>query len=283
MGDRSVVPGDKFWIGAAHLRHHLELLLVLKGVKPCVLFVKYADSNSPLFSTVIIDCLVPIMDRFDLWSYGFGISVQSREWVFYDARSPQMPLIKKAFLTHPSVKRKDPVAYPEKHYPMICDHDTAQALGYPVPFNGYQSGHFVTIRDNTELRVLAAAGWPDGQVCCVPGMQFTCPTGDESVWKKVVDFHRQCDEVAKSVGTEIMLFTGEHPKLNAWLEQNPDMRDGLTWVKGIPRMVRRDPTVEQMVQDLENMSRDDIQRLLEALVLRHPGQIEDVESSDDKA
>lgn len=272
---------DKFWIGAAHLRHHVELLLVLKGVKPCVLFVKYADENDPLFSTVVIDCLVPIMDRFDLWSYGFGISIQSRNWVFYDARSPQLPLIKKAFLTHPSVKRMDRVAYPEKYYPMMSDHETAQALGYPVPFNDHQSGHLITIRDLTELGALAAAGWPEDQQCCVPGMQFNCPTGDASVWKKVLDFHRQCEEAAKSVGTGLFLFTGEHREMTAWLEENPDVLDGLSYLRAAPRRARREPTVEQVIEDINNMSLENLQRLFVTLGFRLPEQIEDVESLDD--
>jgi hypothetical protein len=281
---------DKFWIGAAHLRHHLEILLVLKGVKPCVLFTKYAAENGPLFSTVVIDCLVPIMDRLDLWSYGFSISYMSGEWVFYDARSPKMPLINKAFLTHPSVKKTDRVTYPERGlgFPGISDIETAQALGYPAPFDDWQSGRYVTIRDATELEVLASAGWPEDQRCCVQGMAFTCPAGDESVWKKVLDFHRHCEEAAKSVGTELVLFTGTYPEMTAWLEGSPGMLDGLSWLgcNCSPRMVDEGPTLEQIIElmsgaDVDNMDLNDLSQLFGRVGLRLRVPDENVEGSDD--
>lgn len=223
---------DKFWTGAAHLRHHLELLLVLRGVKPCVLFLKYDHDNDPFFSTVVMDCLIPIMDRLDLWSYGFGISCESGIWVFYDARSPELTLVKKAFLTSDCVKNMNPEAYPDRDYPGTPDHETAQALGYPVPFDDWQSGLFVAIQDATELDVLARRGCPEDQRCCVPGMAFKIPEEEESAWKKVLDFHRKCVETAKSVGTELILFTDECYEMADWLEANPGILDGLSWVGG---------------------------------------------------
>lgn len=242
---------EKFWTGAAHLRHHLEFLLVLKGVKPCVYFFRYEPENKALFGSVIVNCLIPIMDRFDLWSYGFRITGQSGEWIFYDCRSPKMPLITKIFLTDPKVKAMDPVTYPNDEFPFTPDSETAEAIGYPVPFDDWRNGCFILFRDATELDVLAAAGWPEDERCCVQGMAFTCPAGDESVWKKVLDYYRQCQEAAKSVGTELVLCTGEYPEMTAWLEENPGMLDGLAWQGGSPRMSNAEPTFDELFEDLE--------------------------------
>lgn len=280
-------PDDKFWIGATHLRHHLEFLFVLKGIKPSLLLMKYADDNSPLFSTVMIDCLVPIMDRLDLWSYGFSISFQSGYWVFYDARSPKLPLVKKAFLTHLAVKLSDPVTYPEDNLAGIPDSETAQALGYPVPFDDWLSGHFLCFRDATELKTLVSSGLPEGRRECVQGMAFTCPAGDELVWKKVLDLHRQCVEVAKSVGTELVLYTGKHPEMSAWLEENPDILDGISWLGGTPLANDGGPTLERINDllkgvDLNNTSDDDLKKLLGGIGLRLVERGENVEGSGDR-
>lgn len=226
-------PKGEFWMGAAHLRHHVEFLLALKGVKPCVLFAKFSESNSPLFATVVIDCLIPIMDRFDLWSYGFRISFHSGAWVFYDAQSPKMPMINKAFLVHPSIKCRDPVTYHKESYPGTSDSQSGEALGYPVPFDNFTSGRFVNIADTTELEVLADRGWPDHHYYLVQGMAFYSPAGDESVWKKVLDLHRRCHEVAESVGTELALCVLSYPEMTAWLEEKhrPGMLDGLSFLR----------------------------------------------------
>ncbi|POS80306.1 hypothetical protein DHEL01_v201289 [Diaporthe helianthi] len=222
-------PNDKFWIGAAHLRHHLEFLLVLKGIKPCVLFVKYGPDNTPLFSTVVIDCLVPIMDRLDLWSYGFSITFQTEQWVLYDTRSPKAALVKKVFDVHVSEKYMNQDEYPEDTIPGVPNSEIGRALGYPVPFDDFADGRWVHFRDNTELEALVERGWSN-YVCCVQGMAFSCPPGgDESVWKKVVDLYRRCQDAARDVGSDLLLFTGKYPELTAWLEEDPSVADGLTW------------------------------------------------------
>lgn len=219
-------PGDRqWWVGAAHLRHYLELLLVLKGLKPCMLLVKFSLDNVCIFSTLIIDCLVPIMDRLDLWSYGYGVSFQAGEWVFYDARSPVLPLVDQVFLTHRTTKDLDPEGYPEDSWLGAPEKEIAEALGYPVAMNDPRGGRTIFVRDATELGVLVSAGWPEPQ-CCVQGTSFNCPEGDELVWFRVLEWYYKCEQAARSVGTELQLFTGSHPEMSAWLADTPGMLEG---------------------------------------------------------
>lgn len=220
---------DKWWIAAAHLRHYLEVLLVLKGIKPCVLFLKHTPAHENTFSTIIIDSLVPIMDRLDLWSYGFKISFMCGEWVFYDARSPAMPQINKIFLTHHLDKKEDATgAFPIKENIYCVPHlDVAHALGYPIRSDGFDSGRWINIRDETEMRVLVSMGRPE-PICCVQGMIFSCPVGTPEDWTDVLAYYHGCEQAARSVGTGLSLYTASHPEMTAWLEANPGWLAGAT-------------------------------------------------------
>lgn len=57
----------------AHLRHHLQVLLVLMGVKPCVPFVSPKGTGTAVMGEMVLRCLVPLMEQFDLESYGFKL------------------------------------------------------------------------------------------------------------------------------------------------------------------------------------------------------------------
>lgn len=190
-------------------------------------FSKYAQKNVTVFSTVVIDCLVPIMDRLGLWSYGFGISFMAGDWVFYDARSRRMPLVKKIFLTHQTTKELNPKAYPVDSDLGVPQEDIAKALGYPVPYSHPQNGSPVGIRDVTELNVLAAAGWPEPR-CCVQGTSFYCPPAgnDHLVFLQVLKCFHGCEQAAREVGTHLELFTGPYPEMTDYLADNPGMLVG---------------------------------------------------------
>ncbi|KAL2289201.1 hypothetical protein FJTKL_02229 [Diaporthe vaccinii] len=242
--------GDgEWWVGAAHLRHYLEFLLVLKGLKPCMLLVKFSLDNVWIFSTLVIDCLVPIMDRLDLWSYGYSISFQSGEWVFYDARSPVLPRINKIFLTHRTTKDLDSVAYPEDSHFGAPQPEIAVALGYPLTMDDPSvGGRTIYVRDATEMDVLVSSGWPEPQ-CCVQGTYFHCPAGDEAAWIKVLYWYRKCEKAARSVGTELQLFAGSHPEMSDWLADNPDMLEGPLHCLG-----RSAPRLNKLVETLERLA-----------------------------
>lgn len=240
-------PGNNFWPCAAHLRHYLEFLLVLKGLKPSLLFLKYATENEPLFSTVVIDCLVPVMDRFDLWSYGFSITFHTGSWVFYDTRSPKVSLVRDVFLTR-------------HNGPGVPDRVMAEALGYPIHFDNWSSGRFVAIRDSTELNVLVSRGWRKEDSCCVHGTSFTCPEGDEAVWMEVLDVYSRYRKAAGSLGTELALFIGDYREMIDWMMEKPYMLDG-------PVEFQRygGPTLNEVIDRLEDLDLkgDDLRDLLE--------------------
>lgn len=219
---------EKWWWAAAHMRHYLEFLLVLIGLKPCVLFVRHTIDNGAIFSTIILDALVPIMNRLGLWSYGFQLGFCQGEWVLYDARSPKRSEVEKIFLTPDFVREMDQTgAFPAKdkmYY--VPNLEVAHALGYPILSDAIQTDSepsWIQIRDATELHELERLGRPPPS-CCVQGMIYCCPAAGaagEADWKEVLAHFFRCETVADDMGTQLGLWTLGHKGLNAWLKQNP--------------------------------------------------------------
>lgn len=67
-----------------NLRHHLEVFLTLRGLKPCTLFyfdptsvlvARLADTDATvrLMTAVVLKIFVQIFERFELESYGFRL------------------------------------------------------------------------------------------------------------------------------------------------------------------------------------------------------------------
>lgn len=57
----------------AHLRHHLQVLLALKGIQPCIPFVSPRETGTAVMNEMVLRCLVPVMEQLDLESYGFRL------------------------------------------------------------------------------------------------------------------------------------------------------------------------------------------------------------------
>lgn len=57
----------------AHLRYHLQVLLALKGIQPCVPFVSPKETGTVVMNAMVLRCLVPLMEQLDLESYGFRL------------------------------------------------------------------------------------------------------------------------------------------------------------------------------------------------------------------
>lgn len=57
----------------AHLRYHLQVLLALKGIVPCVPFVSPKETGTDVMNAMVLRCLVPVMEQLDLESYGFRL------------------------------------------------------------------------------------------------------------------------------------------------------------------------------------------------------------------
>lgn len=57
----------------AHLRYHLQVLLALKGIQPCVPFVSPKETGTVVMNAMVLRCLLPVMEQLDLESYGFRL------------------------------------------------------------------------------------------------------------------------------------------------------------------------------------------------------------------
>lgn len=57
----------------AHMRHHLQVLLLLKGIQPCVMFVSPKETGTVVQNQMIFRCLLPVMEELELESYGFRL------------------------------------------------------------------------------------------------------------------------------------------------------------------------------------------------------------------
>lgn len=61
----------------AHMRHHLQVLLLLKGIQPCVMFVSPKETGTVVQNQMIFRCLLPVMEELELESYGFKLLCRS--------------------------------------------------------------------------------------------------------------------------------------------------------------------------------------------------------------
>lgn len=171
--------------------------------------------------------------------------------VFYDTRSPKVSLVRDVFLTR-------------HNGPGVPDRVMAEALRYPIHFDNWQSGRFVTIRDPTELKVLVSSGWRKEDSCCAHGTSFTCPEGDEAVWMKVLDVYHRYRDTAGSLVTELALFIGDYREMIDWLMEKPNMLAG-----PVEFLRYGGPTLNEVIDRLEDLDLEgeDLRDLLEGVDL----------------
>jgi hypothetical protein len=166
----------------AHLRHHVEVLLTLKGVNPSAVLCKahHDDSLTNVLTGVVLKCLAPLLDAFAIESYGFrlrylpadvltaGPRARARRgnWVLADTLSPMWPLVRDLFFKddRPAGRR-------------VPARLVAAALGHPVDLRGGPAQYEVRLYDDTEERILKSA--VDEKVCCVEALHFPCGPGGE--------------------------------------------------------------------------------------------------------
>ncbi|KAJ0124790.1 hypothetical protein J7T55_006131 [Diaporthe amygdali] len=199
----------------AHLRHHVELLLTLKGMKPCVPFVSPKPTGIATMDSMVLRCLVPLMEQFDLESYGFKLyyiatnirttTQQFRgfkgSWVFADLRSVAWPLVRDIFVTP-----RDPVhRLPES---LLC-----RAMGMPV--HNDRLINRVVIKDHTEYELLQSAF--DQDTCQVGVVDIFCDDGNKEDWLVIIRYFKRCQLVALELGTALIIDVGEHPMMEQWL------------------------------------------------------------------
>lgn len=191
---------------ASHQRHHIEVLLVLKEVKPCALFASYAAQE--VFTEMVQKCLKPVIAQYKLESYGFHLEQITHPmpttihlgfqngWIFADKRSSLWPEVQKLFLTRNKGKAD------EKRI--------GAALGYPAPYGDAE----VCAVDYTEMNDMRAATGRD--VCCVTAFEFTCDTSSTH-YRAIMEHYDKCRKAAEDVGTDIKLDVERHDGLDRWI------------------------------------------------------------------
>lgn len=170
------------------LRHHIEVYLTLKGLKPCTLFFASLTGGFPaqLLAGIVLECLIPALDQHfgdggnngidNLEAYGFRLhyiagQVQTHTphggfdgaWVLADTQNAKWPLVRDA-LFKTNEKR------------MIPEAIIGAAMGYPVKVFGNMH-HSITFQDHTEQEAIEqefAGAHP------VDAMFFLCNCGSKS-------------------------------------------------------------------------------------------------------
>ncbi|KAK7747839.1 hypothetical protein SLS53_001088 [Cytospora paraplurivora] len=170
-----------------YFRHYIEVLLTLKGVKPCTLFCSNPDTmlmrslsdsglSARIFTAVVCKYLVPVLERFDIESYGFKLHYIANDvktdspsgrfkgsWVFADTQSPLWPQVRDIFFSTDAEV-------------ITSESATAKALGYPVSFEGPPE-YCIEFQDRTEF--IHLGGDPNDGGGCIVGTYFRCKLGGE--------------------------------------------------------------------------------------------------------
>lgn len=195
---------------ACHLRHHVEILLTLKAIKPCTLISHY--NAQKIFTQMTQECLKPVIKKYNLVDYGFHLQQITHPmpttvhrgfkdgWIFADRRSQSWPDVKQLFLI-PQSRKAD-------------EGKIGKALGYPLLMGTGQ--RTVTYTDATEREILGTL--TGKQIRSVPGFECSCEAGTKTEWE-IVDAHfLRCVGAARDVGVLLRIDLGEFPEMDEYLE-----------------------------------------------------------------
>ncbi|TVY52024.1 hypothetical protein LCER1_G004708 [Lachnellula cervina] len=193
---------------ACHMRHYVEVLLSLQGIKPCTLFAHATAQD--IFTEMIQVCLKPVIKKYQLARYGFHLQQITHPmpttahqgfqdaWVFADTRSPLWPEVKQVFLT-PNKGKAD-------------EDRVGKALGYPIDRAvGIASSRssFCAV-DMTEMHDMKSS-------IHITGYEFFTGTGEDHLADILMHFDR-CRRAARDVGTKLEMDLSNNKKLRALCE-----------------------------------------------------------------
>ncbi|XXH02114.1 hypothetical protein Hte_008482 [Hypoxylon texense] len=198
-------PDAPGWFAASQLRHYFEILLTLKGMKPCTLVTM--NNGEEVMNGMVLQCLAPMMERFDLESYGFTLRYLAHDvlteqplhpgfkggWIFANKQSEKWSKVEDIFLLpHPGRRNRE--------------NAVGSALGYPLP----DGGMTVLLIDDTETSQLEQITGED--VDEVIGMEFFCVGGGGHM-KLLHQYYAQCEQAAKDVGRFVRHLGAAHVEL----------------------------------------------------------------------
>ncbi len=242
------VDGDRANIQvASHMRHHVEFLLTLKGIKPCMII--YHGRDTVVFTRLVHQVLKPLVDKYNLEEYGFTLrqvpNLTLMEmgrpqpdkffkdgWLFADTlalssnswtptsvtgNTSLWPEMQNVFLASTTIL----VTHQEfNEYQNLI----GKLLGYPVRLPRKSDENEILYMDETERHALIRETG-DENICCVPGFQYFDDKGTESTWRGCLVHYLRCIEVMKGVGSDLILDAEEHEPLRAFiLEQQASER-----------------------------------------------------------
>lgn len=173
-----------------HLRHHIEVLLTLRGVNPATVFRKAHDNDAVarVLTGVVLQCLAPMFEISKFESYGFRLHYIAESsslgfggrWVFADSESPRWPLVRDLLFKkthHLPQPGPGPGPGPAPGAGEVPVRLAGVALGFPAEYSLAET-RCVEFLDATEEAFLRRE--MKGKVCCVEALKF--PFGDGSAY-----------------------------------------------------------------------------------------------------
>ncbi|KAI2627723.1 hypothetical protein GGR54DRAFT_590223 [Hypoxylon sp. NC1633] len=212
----SRAPSHPSWYAASQLRHYFEVLLTLKGKKPCTLMTMNGGrENAAMINGIMFQCLAPMMEQFELESFGFTLHYLAHDvlteqvlhpgfkgaWIFADTQAEKWSQVEDIFLLpHPG--RRNP------------DDAIGAALAYPVP-GGDATVLYIDSTETSELKRITGDDKVDGVI----GMEFFCIEGPlmQARLSTLVEHFYDCSKIAHNVGMELKMNAKEHPLLERFL------------------------------------------------------------------
>ncbi|KAI0378567.1 hypothetical protein F5Y04DRAFT_261714 [Hypomontagnella monticulosa] len=205
-------PRAQSWSAASYLRHYFEILLTLKNMKPCTLIcMGTGPQGSIMMNGMVLQCLAPMMQRFELESYGFTLRYLAHDvlteqlghsgfkgsWIFADKQSEAWSKVEDIFL----------LPHPGRRTP---EDTIGSALGYPLP-GGNATISLIDGTETSELRAITGAVIRDGVI----GIQFFCTEGR---FAELLEYYVQCKLMAKDFGVFLKIDAEGHPSFEKYIE-----------------------------------------------------------------
>lgn len=205
----------------------MEILFVLKEIKPCILFWAPAYGSETTYTRLFETCLAPLIEKYQLGNYGFvahkiihAVPTEThcgfqKAYVLADTRSDHWDHVQDVFLVpHPGQKRDES--------------RIGKALGYPIPQNDQNycvmseyiidelrgdgtedlsHADHVKYKDMTEkwkLRWITGSNKIGDKVGAVDAFAYRMPANLRDSWAIRAHFEA-CLAAARSVGHELGL------------------------------------------------------------------------------
>ncbi|POS73033.1 hypothetical protein DHEL01_v208574 [Diaporthe helianthi] len=196
----------------AHLRHHFVVLLVLMGFRPCVPFVSPRLAGIAKMSEMVLRCFMPLMEQFDLESYGFKLLYVAADVKTYDSRFHGFKGTWVLADTQSAGWRAVGDMFAMPNTP-ISAKQLCTAFGFPLQDED-EFYNKVEILDATEHAVLQDHS--SQHTCKVGVLKIFCGQGDVADWDRIAEYYSACRELAAVLGTELTLDLCEHPRMRVW-------------------------------------------------------------------